>query len=625
MKNLRLIGSFIGMLAFFLGANILAWADDMTVTPSPTVLPTTLSSSSNDLTPVIEEDILPTPEINKIDISKPKTEKVESEQEPQTIEQNPSQGEGEKAPMTNRSTAAPEFSLPDVVITGENELTIGAKRLDRQENDVTLGAHDLTGLDRSVNDLPGLNKTMTALSTEDVGSLRDSALILHLGGGNPGTYGGWGLLGQEFNDFQYLLSGDYSNWDGEPTALGRDGENQYGFGLDSQIFQTKPLNFILSANYTHLDVELPYQSSIHELHTGIELRATANEKLSDFTRLQFNVTEQQTELTSWDAGLNNGQVNELTGIFQFSADEITTFLKNISLRVGGINATSTGLPTTGVINYELGWLEESADFDIINDSLRLKTKIQEQAGNGFDLSASVYPSFEMLFKIFEDAQLEVTYSNKREVDNFFKCFMDNIHISDTAGFALPSETENEFGTKLTKKFSEQFIFSIFSSEGKIRNYHQWTDLVPGVNPVYIQTYSTIGQVQLYKAGTNFQWDFERNWTFTGEYQWIKPVNLSDARNFTNLPMNQFLLSLLWTEEKWDVKLETQWSSQRDAFETISVTLPAYWTVGFHGEYHADRALAFWLSVDNLLGQDYQIQPGYEEPEFDFKGGVEISF
>ena len=47
--------------------------------------------------------------------------------------------------MQSRPTAVPEFSLPEVVITGKNELTIGAKRLDRRENDATLGSHDLTG------------------------------------------------------------------------------------------------------------------------------------------------------------------------------------------------------------------------------------------------------------------------------------------------------------------------------------------------------------------------------------------------------------------------------------------------------------------------------------------------
>ena len=107
--------------------------------------------------------------------------------------------------------------LPDVVITGENELTIGAKRSASVENDVSWGAQNLTDINRSNDDLPGLDKSLTALSTQETGVSRDATLILvHGGGGIPGTLGGWGLLGKDFTDMQFLLSGYYSTW-GRPA------------------------------------------------------------------------------------------------------------------------------------------------------------------------------------------------------------------------------------------------------------------------------------------------------------------------------------------------------------------------------------------------------------------------
>src|ERR1035441_3692250 len=157
----------------------------------------------------------PTAGEKSVTLSKPLAVPTESASNTNpTANQKPSQGEGEKAPFQNRPTAVPEFSLPEVVITGENELTIGAKRLDRKEDDVTLGSHDLTGVERAFDDLPGLNKTFTALATEEAGPPEDTALVLHLGGGIPDTYGGWGLFGQQFKNVQYLLSGFYSNWGG---------------------------------------------------------------------------------------------------------------------------------------------------------------------------------------------------------------------------------------------------------------------------------------------------------------------------------------------------------------------------------------------------------------------------
>ena len=64
--------------------------------------------------------------------------------------------EAAKAPNASKPAAKPQFTLPEVVITGDNQLTIGAKRLEHPEEDVTRGSQELRGLPRSDNDLPGL-------------------------------------------------------------------------------------------------------------------------------------------------------------------------------------------------------------------------------------------------------------------------------------------------------------------------------------------------------------------------------------------------------------------------------------------------------------------------------------
>ncbi len=602
---------WIGLMGFFL---IVSPLSAQTATPTSGDAENLIST-----TPVS----VPVPLSQAATLVKPS--EIEMEQAPQTLNQKPSQEEGVTAPVASKPTEVPQFSLPDVVITGDNELTIGAKRLERPENDVTLGTRDLSDLNRSSNDLPGLDKTITALSTEDIGSPRASALILHLGGGDLGTYGGWGLFGQSFQAFEYLLSGGYSNWGGEPAGSGHDGEERAKIGLDSELLPQGPLNLDLSANYEKADAELPYEGSLRESRAGLDLKGTLTTKLSNFTDLNFQIQDEQTQLTTWDINLSQANVNELEAKGRLSFDEINSFLKNISIEAGGRDATSSDLPPGAVGNYQWGWLEGSAQWKLGDEGI-LTTKFQGQSGGGgLDLPLRFYPSADFYWHLFEDTQLEFNYTNSRAIDDFYQSYMEADHVSAAMGFALPSEQINEFGFKWTQKVTDQSIFSIFGSDGEISNYHQWTDLLPSGAVTYIQSDSTIGLIDLKKAGANFQFDFDRDLALSAKYQWEEGTNKSDGRNLTELPTDQFWVALLKTEENWDAKIGLQWVSARNAFETLPDHLPAYWTVGFSGSYHFERALSLWFSAENLLGESYQLEPGYDEPRFYTQAGIELIF
>ena len=248
--------------------------------------------------------------------------------------QVPSQGEGEKAPVSARPTSVPEFSLPEVVITGENELTIGASRLDRQENDVTLGSHDLTGIERGLNDLPGLNKTMTALSTEEAGPSKDSALVLHLGGGIPGTYGGWGLLGRDFKDIQTLLSGYYSTWAGQTSGPGLDGDQKAGGNLDMRFLPGEKLSFRIEGGYDYNQANLPYENSSSETRQGINFNGEALLKETELSQAQLKVNYTTTQLNGWDQALLSHQANELETQIRWEGENLNPFIENLSVEGG---------------------------------------------------------------------------------------------------------------------------------------------------------------------------------------------------------------------------------------------------------------------------------------------------
>jgi hypothetical protein len=547
----------------------------------------------------------------------------ESSGQAPSANQKPSQGEGEKAPLQNRPTAVPEFSLPEVVITGENELTIGAKRLDRKENDVTLGSRDLTGVDRAVNDLPGLNKTFTALTAEEAGPSKNTAFILHAGGGSPNTYGGWGLFGQQFKDFQYLLNGYYSTWSGEATAGGFDGDKKYKYGLDIKLFPSSPFNLVLSGNMMTNDIELPYQGSVREVHQGSDQSGALIWKISNSIQAQMKVSNQPTTLTYWDSGLKTNQAQELEGQFKLTADEVDPFLNRLVLELGGRHANSD-FPPSSASGYDWSWFGLQAQFKEGED-LSLTAKCQGQSGTGLDLPLQFFPVLDFTWRFFGKSQLNLYFQTDRYVDSFHNTFMPAEHISPLSGFPLPTEVSGEWGGRFTQKISEKIIVSISASSAQIRNYHQWTDLNP-LTPSNIQTYSTLAAVQMNRAGANIQWSFMKDWQAAATYQWTQGSNNSgDGLNLTSLPTHRGILSLYRGDESLETRLELQAFSDRQAYDSASSTLPAAMTLGLDATYHISKTFSLWLNGDNLLGQAIEIQPGYLEPRFHVRAGLEVIF
>jgi len=536
--------------------------------------------------------------------------------------QKPSQGEGEKAPVQARPTAVPDFSLPEVVITGENELTIGAKRLDRKENDVTLGSHDLSAAERAVNDLPGIDKTFTALSTEESGPAKDTALILHAGGGTPSTYGGWGLFGQQFKDIQYLLSGYYSNWGGQATGTGFDGDRKYRFGLETNILPSDPLSFHFAGSYGQTDAELPYQNSLRELHQGLDLNGDSRWKLSDLVQVQAKVSYQTTALDYWDSTPENNQTQELEGHLKFSADDIDPVFNRFSLEVGGRHATSDFLtPVVGA--YDWGWVALQA-YVKNGESLGLTAKLQAQGGDGLDLPFKLFPSVDLMWRAFQSSQLDLYWQTDRYVDSFYKTFMDTEHISPEGGFPSPTEVTNEFGGRFTQKITERIIASVSGSVAQISNYHEWTD-INALMPVNIQDYATLSNVQILKIGANIQWSFMKNWQAAAAYEWKQGTNNAGDGLITGLPTNRGVVSLYRGDDKLETRLSVQGASETQAYQSLPGTLPAYITLNLDATYHWTKELSLWLAGDNLLGQGYYLQPGYLEPQYHIRGGLEVIF
>lgn len=537
--------------------------------------------------------------------------------------QVPSQGEGEKAPVSARPTSVPEFSLPEVVITGENELTIGASRLDRQENDVTLGSHDLTGIERGLNDLPGLNKTMTALSAEEPGPSKDSAAVLHLGGGVPGTYGGWGLAGEDFKSIQALVSGYYSNWSGETSGHGLDGDQKAGGNLDLHFLPEEKISFRLEGGYEYNQANLPYQHSASETRQGVDFNAEALLKQTELSQLQIKVSYTTTRLNGWDQSLLSHQADELETRLRWEEENVDPSIENISVE-GGWRYTTSDFSSNFVDAYEWQWVDLKTTLKS-GENLSLALQAQVQGGTGLNLPVNVYPAADLMWRIFGTSQLNLYWRNDRYVDDIHNTYMNREHIDPNTGFPSPTQVNSELGARFTQKLNERIILSLSASTAQIRGYHQWDDLSDS-NPTYIQEYITLPKIQMKKAGASLQWDFARYWQASGLYEWTEGDNTgNDVFNLTALPQNRGILSLYRGDDQWESRLEWVLVSSTNAFATTQATLPAYNILNLSLTYHLSKLFSLWFQGENLLGEGYQVQPGYIEPQYHIRGGVELIF
>jgi hypothetical protein len=581
------------------------------------LLMTAVIARAEDLaTPIIQPTIEPTAE--------PTIEVIEAQPTPAAMDnQSPSQAEGSKAPVSSRPTAVPKFSLPDVVITGVNELTIGAKRSEAVENDVSWGAQNLTDLNRSSDDLPGLNKSLTALSTQDGGAPTDTTLILHGGGGIPGTLGGWGLFGKDFSDMEYLISGYYSTWGGQATNGSFDGDQKYRFGGEFKYIPADDLQFRVSIYSSQVSDTLPYQNALQEIHQGLEVNANLNWKLSNAWRTELLFNHKSTTLNYWDQNPMSNQVLEYDGRFKLIGEEIDPFWNAFTLEVGDYQSTSN-FSIAPFTQYNLAWANAQSRFNF-SENLDLDLSLEGQSGSGPSLNSKLFPAVSARWRFVENTQATVYWKTARTLDRFFDTFMNMEHISPESELPVATENTGEFGAKLTHRLDENIVLNLTASTAQLQNYHQWTD-INAVSPNFIETYSTLSAVQLNRFTADLEWRLDQVWKTNFKYQWSQGINNSGNNfNMTFLPQNTGIASITRADDQWESTLALVVVSDRQALDAATLDLPAYATINLSAAYHFDRSFSLWFKGDNLLGSSYVLEPGYLEPQFHLRGGIEIIF
>jgi outer membrane cobalamin receptor len=257
--------------------------------------------------------------------------------------------------------------------------------------------------------------------------------------------------------------------------------------------------------------------------------------------------------------------------------------------------------------------------------LDLTASLEGQSGNNSTLTSKLFPAVNLRWRLLEDTQLTAYWKTGRTQESFYDTFMNREHISPS--FGLPTATENtgEWGAMLTQKLNEAMVLNVTASTASYQNYQQWTD-INSADPSFIETYSPVPLVQLNRVNADFEWRLDQVWKTNFSYQWTQGINNSGNNlNLTFLPQNQGSLSITHADDQWETTLALVMVSDRQGLASATLDLPAYATLNLSAAYHITRGFSLWLNGDNLLGASYDLEPGYLEPQYHLRGGIEIIF
>ena len=530
---------------------------------------------------------------------------------------------GDKAVPKLRPTQVPEFDLPEVVITGENRLTIGAKRLERRTEDVTLGTRELRGLDRPVNDLPGLEKSLTALSMDAGRGSKDTTFILHAGGGRPSCWGGWALWGQEYGMFRYLLSADTSDGRGEIAGPGRMREKRRGYGVDLRFRASRDMDFHLSRIYSARTEDLPHLSSREE-RRGASFVANGEWRLTENVKARLNAESNDLPI---DLGIGNGtlhmRIREPKASLLIITDVRHPLVEGIDLSGGFRHAMGNFLP--GAVNgYRLGWADLTVRLKA-GERVRALTAFRHTRTSTFDSPKRLDPRGEISLLAGESTRLSLSARRERIAYDLVEHFLREPYTFPADGFLPPLDIERQFGVEIVRKVGERILLTLSGSQGRWGDRMQWTDASSGMEPLFLRVPQVLKVVDFHQAASRLEFDLRDGWSIDWAQSWILAQDVAGDAWLTDLPRHAGALSLTRKTGKLEAVAGVTGNSTKNAFGNRPGTYGSNLTGNLSVRYAQSRSLTLWMAGRNLNGARFETAPGYAAPRFHITAGIEVVF
>jgi len=533
----------------------------------------------------------------------------------------PAPSESEKAPTAVKPSAKPQFTLPEVVITGDNQLTIGAKRLERHEDDVTRGSQELRGLSRSENDLPGLENQRTGLSALSPEAARDTVAILHGGVGTQSTWEGWGLLGMQLKGFRALLDAMGDQYGGVSLGDGKNRRKMAGWGgvLQAEPFEALQLRF--SRDYRGHRNDLPYQSEIENRRAS----ATEGDAVYRFAP-NWKV---DVRAFYWDTVLEPGRpfkadgfhTIEREGRARLEWDTQGAFLENCWGEAGG-RSSGGNFDTSSLNRFDAAWgraglrlaLLSKVSLDLSMGAVRL---------GGVDLPVKGEPKVELEILPDEATLLRLHGRSARELQLFQETQGSAAYTLPLSGFSTPGFIRKEGGVDVERRITEGLSASAGGRVWDEESHPQWTETDTILHrPIW----ESVGLLRCWEGRIGLKADLEHDLALQLDGRLSQAQNRSlDGKCATGWPRHQGTATLYRKTSKDYVGLTAKAAASREADSLGGVTLAPYWTLSLEARRALNDLLTVWADGENLTGQRYELVPGYPEPRFLVRAGIELIF
>jgi hypothetical protein len=523
-------------------------------------------------------------------------------------------------PSKSHSFQVPEFKLPEVIITGKNELTVGANHFDEPLSNITLEAQTLQTMNRSINDFPGLDKKYTALNLVQPHAENKNVAIVSLDGGVPGMFGGWGMFGQEIEHMNYLLSLYDSQFSGVSINKNYNTSQTWGFSLKSNIDVTSNSNLNFKDAWSKNQFNLPYENNAQEIHQGNNFLAgfTLNWTNNLNSKIYFN--NQQLLLNYWNQNVQGGFNTETFENFKTAFTTRNTIIKLVSI---GIFHKSSITSFPNILNPEYDVSGIKAETHIRFSKRLMFWAIGDfQQWNNLTPSSNYFLNLGSEFNISNITQFKFQYDKGEKIPSFYNTYLAQPYIAVVNNLE-PTNIANEFQEELEHQFMSFLIGSLKLNQTTWNTYQQWTSISQINTSYFIQVPNYLNNIYIENASVNLTWNFNSSWLGQAQYIWTYGKIGNNSIFLTNLPMSKTLIRIKYRKDPFAVRLDYWIVSKRNAFETQTSPLSPYALLNLKASYHPLKSMSIWIKGYNLLGEHFELIPGYLEPRFLTMLGVTV--
>jgi hypothetical protein len=192
-----------------------------------------------------------------------------------------------------------------------------------------------------------------------------------------------------------------------------------------------------------------------------------------------------------------------------------------------------------------------------------------------------------------------------------------------SGFASPGFIQGEVGGDVDRRLMERILFSVGARVWEEDSRSQWTESALAIGrPIW----ETVALLRCWEARVGLKADFGHDFALQVDGRLSEAKNRSgDGRLVTGWPRHQGVATFSRKTAKDYMGLTIKGVSSREADSSIFETLAPYWTLSLEARRALGNHWTVWAKGDNLNGQKYELLPGYPEPRFLVRAGLEVVF